>query len=116
LRFETGNKLWTSLAGLLRQAKQWGYSNVQLRKVFAVEDAHVAGACRFLGLEPVYKLVDTCAAEFEAYTPYYYSAHEQPATIPNAFAEAIDRFPDLSPECAAPHKCEHRDWMMKSGK
>src|SRR3989338_7195450 len=30
------------------------------------------------GIEPVYKLVDTCAAEFEAYTPYYYSTYETP--------------------------------------
>src|SRR5205085_8155637 len=31
-----------------------------------------------LGIEPSYRLVDTCAAEFESYTPYYYSAHDQP--------------------------------------
>ena len=34
-----------------------------------------------LGIEPVYKLVDTCAAEFEASTPYYYSTYETPMTV-----------------------------------
>src|SRR5262249_51185110 len=36
-----------------------------------------------LGVVPVYKLVDTCAAEFEAYTPYYYSTYETPVIVEN---------------------------------
>jgi carbamoyl-phosphate synthase large subunit len=67
-----------SFVQVLSQAKRWGYSNVQLATVFGVKPQEVRGACRMLGIEPVYKLVDTCAAEFEAYTPYYYSSHENP--------------------------------------
>jgi carbamoyl-phosphate synthase large subunit len=37
----------------------------------------VAGQAQKLGIRPVYKLVDTCAAEFEAATPYYYSTYEE---------------------------------------
>ena len=67
------------LADVIEAAKRWGYSNVQLGTVFNIPPAHIRAACRAGGLEPVYKLVDTCAAEFEAYTPYYYSSNENPA-------------------------------------
>ncbi len=61
---------------LVRRAKEWGYSNVQLAAVFGVPHQQIRLFCRMMDCEPVYKLVDTCAAEFEAYTPYYYSTHE----------------------------------------
>jgi carbamoyl-phosphate synthase large subunit len=41
------------------------------------------------GILPVYKLVDTCAAEFEAYTPYYYSTYEQEDEVRPSPAESI---------------------------
>ena len=76
---------------VLFEAKQLGYSDAQLANLYlgkitpetvlAVR-AHRKG----LGIEPVYKLVDTCAAEFEAVTPYYYSTYETPATFPDAGA------------------------------
>jgi len=64
---------------LVRRAKQWGYSDIQLATVWGV----LPGDVRLFRqdwweIEPVYKLVDTCAAEFEAYTPYYYSSYETP--------------------------------------
>jgi len=67
-----------SHADLIRKAKRWGYSNVQLATVFKVPLARMREFCQSHGIIPVYKLVDTCAAEFEAETPYYYSSHEAP--------------------------------------
>ncbi|MBN1488273.1 MAG: carbamoyl-phosphate synthase large subunit [Phycisphaerae bacterium] len=78
---ETVDDATESLTALLRQAKQWGYSDVQLATVFEVPAAQIRTATRRLLPAPVYKLVDTCAAEFEAYTPYYYSSHENPPTV-----------------------------------
>jgi len=65
-------------AELLRRAKQWGYSDVQLATVLGAREQDIRRQRERYGIEPVYKLVDTCAAEFEAYTPYYYSCHEAP--------------------------------------
>ncbi|NIA06855.1 MAG: carbamoyl-phosphate synthase large subunit [Actinobacteria bacterium] len=64
---------------LLAQAKQLGYSDQQLAHVYEVSEQELRQRRGELGIEPVYKLVDTCAAEFEAYTPYYYSTYETPA-------------------------------------
>ena len=73
-------------AGLMLEAKQNGYSDPQLAKVFlggiSTETIlKVRAYRRQLGVEPVFKLVDTCAAEFEAMTPYYYSTYEQPFEV-----------------------------------
>jgi carbamoyl-phosphate synthase large subunit len=61
---------------LLRQAKEYGFSDVQLGFLLRVAPVEVFERRKNLDLLPVYKLVDTCAAEFEAYTPYYYSTYE----------------------------------------
>ncbi|WP_028584700.1 carbamoyl-phosphate synthase large subunit [Desulfogranum mediterraneum] len=58
-------------------AKQYGFSDVQLAKLTGTSEDDIRQLRLQLGLEPVYKLVDTCAAEFESYTPYYYSTYEQ---------------------------------------
>jgi len=63
---------------LMLQAKQWGYSDVQLATAFKCTPDAVRARRKALGIEPVYKLVDTCAGEFEAKTPYYYSTYETP--------------------------------------
>ncbi|MCE5325847.1 MAG: carbamoyl-phosphate synthase large subunit [Planctomycetaceae bacterium] len=67
-------------AGVLTRAKQLGYSDVQLATIWSITPEAVRALRKKLGVEPVYKLVDTCAAEFEAYTPYYYSTYETPIT------------------------------------
>ncbi len=67
-------------AALLRRAKEMGYSDVQLGTIWSLQPAEVRGIRKRLTIEPVYKLVDTCAAEFEAATPYYYSTYESPIT------------------------------------
>ena len=61
---------------LLGQAKAWGFSDIQLAHLTGSSEEAIRRRRRDLGLRPVYKLVDTCAAEFEAATPYYYSTYE----------------------------------------
>ena len=61
---------------LLREAKQLGYSDRQLATIWGTTESAVRARRKALRIEPTYKLVDTCAAEFEAYTPYYYSTYE----------------------------------------
>jgi carbamoyl-phosphate synthase large subunit len=65
-------------AELLREAKQGGFSDVQLGHLWDVNPGEVRRHRLSLGVKPVFKCVDTCAAEFEAYTPYYYSTYETP--------------------------------------
>ncbi|MEE8155831.1 MAG: carbamoyl-phosphate synthase large subunit, partial [Phycisphaerales bacterium] len=72
---------------VLFKAKQLGYSDPQLAYVYldgiSTETIlQVRDHRKRLGIEPVYKLVDTCAAEFEALTPYYYSTYETPYIAP----------------------------------
>ncbi|MBI4718960.1 MAG: carbamoyl-phosphate synthase large subunit [Planctomycetes bacterium] len=66
--------------GLLARAKQLGYSQVQLAAAAGEALTHAAKGTGDARPRPAYKLVDTCAAEFEARTPYYYSTHESPLT------------------------------------
>jgi carbamoyl-phosphate synthase large subunit len=56
----------------LRRAKKLGFSDVQLAQA---NPANTRAARKALGIIPTYRLVDTCAAEFEAFTPYYYSTY-----------------------------------------
>ncbi|MGD0231294.1 MAG: carbamoyl-phosphate synthase large subunit, partial [Syntrophorhabdales bacterium] len=63
-------------ADLMRKAKRYGYSDRQLGTILGVTEAEVRQWRVEHGVESVFKLVDTCAAEFEAYTPYYYSTYE----------------------------------------
>ncbi len=61
----------------LKQVKEYGFSDVQLGVLFNRTEDEIREIRKIKHIEPVYKLVDTCAAEFEAYTPYYYSTYEQ---------------------------------------
>jgi carbamoyl-phosphate synthase, large subunit len=61
----------------LYEAKQYGFSDIQLANLTGTSENDIRDLRIKSGLEPVYKLVDTCAAEFESYTPYYYSTYEQ---------------------------------------
>ena len=60
----------------LRLAKAFGFSDRQIAHLAASSEEDVAHHRRKLGVTPTYKLVDTCAGEFEAQTPYYYSTYE----------------------------------------
>ncbi|MFA5143455.1 MAG: carbamoyl-phosphate synthase large subunit [Candidatus Omnitrophota bacterium] len=61
----------------LRKAKEYGFSDSQIASLSGVDEASVRKTRKNNGIDTTYKLVDTCAGEFEAYTPYYYSTYEQ---------------------------------------
>ncbi len=62
---------------LLARAKSLGFSDRQIAHLTGQTEAGVRARRKQLGLVPGYRLVDTCAAEFEAYTPYYYSSYDR---------------------------------------
>jgi carbamoyl-phosphate synthase large subunit len=61
---------------LLHKSKSWGFSDVQLAFLSGTTEDAIKARRQRANIQPVYKLVDTCAAEFEASTPYYYSTYE----------------------------------------
>jgi carbamoyl-phosphate synthase large subunit len=61
----------------LAHAKSLGFSDRQIAHLTGVSEDEVRALRKELGLVPSYRLVDTCAAEFEAYTPYYYSTYDR---------------------------------------
>jgi carbamoyl-phosphate synthase large subunit len=63
-------------AAWLRPAKQAGFSDARLGELWGVSEADVRSLREEQGVRPVYKRVDTCAAEFQAHTPYLYSTYE----------------------------------------
>lgn len=67
---------------LFRQAKQCGFSDRQLATLWQTSEMEVRAERKRRGIVPTYKSVDTCAAEFEAYTPYYYSTYEEEDETP----------------------------------
>ena len=62
---------------LLEKAKRFGYSDRQLAFLSGKEEEEIRTWRQELGILPVYKLVDSCAGEFDALTPYYYSTYEE---------------------------------------
>ncbi|OAE01914.1 carbamoyl-phosphate synthase large subunit [Arthrobacter sp. OY3WO11] len=64
-------------ADMLKRAKRHGFSDEQIGALTHNSEAVVRGVRQALGIRPVYKTVDTCAAEFAAYTPYHYSAYDE---------------------------------------
>ena len=64
---------------LLAKAKSLGFSDRQIASLTRKSEDDIRALRRQLGLTPSYRLVDTCAAEFEAYTPYYYSTYDRGA-------------------------------------
>jgi len=60
----------------LYRAKSWGFSDRQIAHLTGTDEISAEKKRKALGIRPVYKLVDTCAAEFTAVTPYYYSTYE----------------------------------------
>ena len=66
---------------LLRTAKTQGFSDNQIAVLRGVSEEEVRRARHHLEIRPVYKTVDTCAAEFEAFTPYHYSSYEEETEV-----------------------------------
>lgn len=61
----------------LREAKRVGFSDRRLAKIFGIDEKKIRLTRENMGIKPVYKMVDTCAAEFIAKTPYLYSTYEE---------------------------------------
>ena len=83
-QIELINRLAERVAGagqlspeLLRLAKRHGFSDAQIASLAGMPEAVVRGVRHALGVRPVYKTVDTCAAEFAALTPYHYSTYDE---------------------------------------
>lgn len=91
VRFEDELRQYTNLDEVsdlvMRQAKQYGFSDRQLCNIWNVSEPQVKQRRKDFGIVPTYKSVDTCAAEFEAYTPYYYSTYDAP---PKQLGEKIN--------------------------
>ena len=64
-------------AGVLHLAKQYGFADTGLGEIWGKSAEEVRQRRAALGVRPVFKRVDTCAAEFESYTPYLYSTYEE---------------------------------------
>ena len=103
---------------LLRKAKNYGFSDIQISELRNVTAKEIAKERERHGIHPIYKTVDTCAAEFEAYTPYYYSSYdlesevkkrEKPAVIilgsgPNRIGQGVE----------FDYSCVHAAFALKS--
>jgi carbamoyl-phosphate synthase large subunit len=66
---------------VLKAAKSFGFSDKQIAELRGISEEDVRKARHHLNLHPVYKTVDTCAAEFEAHTPYHYSSYEEETEV-----------------------------------
>jgi carbamoyl-phosphate synthase large subunit len=68
-------------AEVLKNAKSMGFSDLQIARVRGISEEDVRKARHHHNVRPVYKTVDTCAAEFEAFTPYHYSSYEEETEV-----------------------------------
>ena len=66
---------------MIKIAKEFSFSDAQIASLRGVSEEDVRKARHHLGIRPVYKTVDTCAAEFEAFTPYHYSSYEEESEV-----------------------------------
>ena len=73
----------------LKFAKSFGFSDAQIAQLRGLAEEDVRKARHHLGLHPVYKTVDTCAAEFEAHTPYHYSSYEEESEVRSRTKPAV---------------------------
>ncbi|WP_129657923.1 carbamoyl-phosphate synthase large subunit [Rothia halotolerans] len=73
----------------LREAKHHGFSDAQIASLAHTREDVVRGVRHALGIRPVFKTVDTCAAEFEAFTPYHYSSYDQEDEVAEHAGESI---------------------------
>ncbi len=77
LRKLAGKSNLNEIKNAIIKAKKLGFSDVQLAKILGVRESEFRALRKKFGVKAVFKMVDTCAAEFEAKTPYYYSTYEE---------------------------------------
>ena len=61
---------------LLAEAKRWGFSDAYIAELWHMTEDDVYALRKQYGIRPVYKMIDTCAGEFDSYVPYFYSTYE----------------------------------------
>ena len=96
----------------LRQAKEMGFSDAWIAALSGKERAEIKALREDYGIKPAFKMVDTCAAEFEAQTPYYYSTYDteneaaEELHLPHVgeLAPHIPEAPYLAAATAEPHR------------
>ncbi len=69
-------------SAVLRSAKSAGFSDAQIAQLTSLSEGEVRALRHELGIRPSYHMVDTCAAEFAATTPYLYSSYDEPNEVP----------------------------------
>jgi carbamoyl-phosphate synthase large subunit len=74
---------------VLRRAKQMGFSDKRIGQLTGATEGRVRHARAYAGIKPVYKMVDTCAAEFVAHTPYLYSTYDEEDEAPPTSREKV---------------------------
>ena len=74
---------------LIRSAKRLGFSDAQLASLRNISESEIRLTRERLNIRPVYKTVDTCAAEFEAHTPYHYSSYDQETEVRSRTKPAV---------------------------
>ena len=76
-------------ASVLKSAKASGFSDNQIALLRGITEDEVRRVRHHLSIRPVYKTVDTCAAEFEAFTPYHYSSYEEESEVRTRSTPAV---------------------------
>lgn len=66
---------------LLKKAKRLGFSDLQIAAIVALTESDIRRKREAFGIHPVFKTVDTCAAEFKALTPYHYSSYDEESEV-----------------------------------
>jgi carbamoyl-phosphate synthase large subunit len=74
---------------ILRNAKRLGFSDKQIAELRGISESDVRDTRTNLNVHAVYKTVDTCAAEFEAFTPYHYSSYEEETEVKSRTRPAV---------------------------
>ena len=101
-------------ADTLREAKEMGFADSWIAALAGKERKEIKALRESFGIRPAFKMVDTCAAEFEAQTPYYYSTYDgeneaaQPLSLPavGEIAPNIPSAPYLAASTQAPHRAD----------
>ncbi|MCX7843403.1 MAG: carbamoyl-phosphate synthase large subunit [Clostridia bacterium] len=73
----------------LRKAKKLGFTDAVIARYIGCDNKDIKSRRRDMGICPAYKMVDTCAAEFEAVTPYYYSTYDQHCEVKESDREKV---------------------------
>lgn len=76
-------------ADLIAEAKRHGFSDAQIGEIRGLREDVVREVRHALGIRPVYKTVDTCAAEFAANTPYFYSSYDEESEVASRTKPAV---------------------------